>query len=178
IEETRPPPDNEVGARLSAAGQELRNLSRKVLTVSVKRDDGVISVFQRVHEARLQRRPLPSILRMAQHMRTGSRRCASRRVRGSIVDHQNIGRDGFALAHDARDCPNRVECRNEDEHPLGHSASLESTAQTMPPPAEIELTSTCRSSRRQLSPVGTKRIASSPAVNPTEPCRVCVSTAI
>src|SRR3989442_15593556 len=102
---------------------------------------------------------------MPTHLRSRRGRRGRGFVARAIIDHHNIAHEFTAGADDIADRLRRVVSGNEDERLLGHAASRESTALTIPPPAEIEFTRTCRRWRSDFSPVGANRISLSPSAN-------------
>ena len=79
---------------------------------------------------------------MTHDARAGVDRFGGGAIDRSVVDDEHFVDHRAAAAHDAADRPLRIERRNDDEDALAHAGSFDTTAQTMPPPAEMELTRT------------------------------------
>src|SRR5204863_8105203 len=71
--------------------------------------------------------------------RAGGQRLGRGAVNRTVVDHHHVVDEFATGVHDAADRSLRVERRDDHQHTLAHAASLEITAETIPPPAEMEL---------------------------------------
>ncbi len=143
-----------------------------MLAVGIECDDDVVSMLDGACKSGLERSTLPAILRMIDHFRTCRTRNRGGVVARSVIDDDDVRNILLRLAHDVADSLRGVERRNEHQRALGHAASRERTAHTIPPPAEIEFTSTWRSSPFSGSRVGVNRISGSFSPNPADACSV------
>src|SRR5438128_2510575 len=91
---------------------------------------------------------------MREHVRAGFARDFGRPIARAVVDDDDVRNLLLRAGDYAAEGPLGVVGGDDDEHPLAHAASRDTTAQTMPPPAEMELTTMCRSGRSSCARVG------------------------
>src|SRR5262249_13540714 len=95
----------------------------------------------------------------------------------SVVDHEHVVEDLARRPRDGADRSLGVERRNDRQNAFSHAASFEITAQTMPPPAEMELTRTGFTVASCRFPVARRLSSGSGCSNPTDLWRVWSRTA-
>src|SRR6266849_39866 len=113
-----------------------------MLSVRIERDHAVESVLDGPMEAGLQRCTLTAIDFVSQDRRTGFLRHGAGAIGRAIVDDNNLRHVRRRRADDRSNRAFRVQGGNQSDDSLGHAASRDSTAETIPPPAESELTRT------------------------------------
>src|SRR3954469_7875981 len=160
--------DDEIRAALGLRREKLRNLARQMLPIGIERDDGVESMLERIRESGLERRALAAVDGVRHDLRARRPRDLCRPIHRSVVDHDNVLIHRFAVANDVPDTSLGIQGRNEREH--FHARSFEITAQTMPPPAEVEVTRMVRSFAGRDSRTGMKRISVSASSKPNDAC--------
>lgn len=112
-----------------------------MLAVCIERDDAVEIALARPLECRLQRRALAAIHIVSEHRRSGARGDVACSIDRPVIDDDYCLHLFERAAHYRLEQSCGVECGNDCGHAPRHTAFLDSTMLTIPPPAEIELTS-------------------------------------
>ena len=109
------PPDDEITGIILVGCKELENISRVVLPIGIKRENGFVALSQRPGKARHQRDSLALVLGMAQNFGSVGLGHGRRLIAGVIVYYQ-YRQIGSCRLHDGTDAGSLVPGRNEGEN--------------------------------------------------------------